>query len=58
MKGMRIWSVIQLIIGLLAILSFVILAVGGEPMLKWIPTLILAVVLTILGIKGIRESRG
>lgn len=52
-KWWLILSILQLIIGLLTIISFVILAIGGENMTRWILTLLLAILLVIAGIKGI-----
>ncbi len=50
-------SVFQLVVGLAAIVSFVILGFGGENMAKWIVTLILSGVYVVLGIIGIIEYR-
>lgn len=52
-KWWLILSILQLIIGLLTIISFVILAIGGENMTRWILTLLLAIWFVIAGIKGI-----
>jgi len=48
-------SVAQLLAGLAAIVSFVVLAGNGENMTKWIITLLLAIAFVILGIIGILE---
>lgn len=54
---MKIWyliaSLIQLVIGLAAIAAFVILAINGELMWRWIITLILALWITGLGVIGV-----
>ena len=50
-------SVFQLIVGVLAIASFVILGFGGENMTKWIVTLILSVAFVIMGIIGIVDYK-
>jgi uncharacterized membrane protein HdeD (DUF308 family) len=50
-------SVLQILIGLLAIAAFVILGSGGEPMTKWIVTLILSVAFVVLGIVGMIDSQ-
>lgn len=52
-KWWLILSILQLIIGILTIISFVILTIGGENMTRWILTLLLAILLVIAGIKGI-----
>ena len=46
-------SALQLIIGAAAIISFFVLAFGGENIKPWIITVILAVVLTLSGIIGL-----
>ncbi len=46
-------SIFQLIVGLLAIASFIILWANGEVVTKWIITLVLAVVFVILGVVGV-----
>lgn len=46
-------SIFQLVIGLLATAAFIIIALNGEYMTKWIITLILAVAYVVFGIIGI-----
>ncbi len=49
------WSHIALLlISVLAIAAFVILAVGGEPVLKWIPALLLSLSFAVSAIIGIK----
>jgi hypothetical protein len=50
-------SVFQLVVGLLAIIAFCILCSGGENIVKWIITLLLAVGYVIMGIVGIIHYR-
>lgn len=50
-------SIFQLIVGLAAIASFVILEFGGENMAKWIVTLILSITFVVLGIIGIIDYK-
>lgn len=52
-KWNLISSIFQLVVGLLAIIAFIILAINGEIMAKWLMTLLLAIVFVILGIIGI-----
>ena len=52
-KWHLIASVIQVIFGILAILAFIILAVNGENMTRWIVTLLLAIAFVVIGIIGI-----
>ena len=49
-KWYLISSIIQLVFGLCAIASFVILAISGEDIKRWIVTLILAIAFVVLGI--------
>lgn len=51
-----ILSVIETVIGALAIVSFVILAISGENTINWIPPLILSILLVIIGVTGIISS--
>lgn len=48
-------SIFQLVIGILAIAAFIVIALNGENMTKWIITLILAIAFIVLGIKGIKK---
>lgn len=50
-------SIFQLVIGLLAIAAFVVLAVNGESMGRWIVTLILALAFIVLGLIGIMDYK-
>ncbi len=58
---MKKWNLIcsigQLVFGVLAILSFIILWIGKESMDNWIITLVLAVILVISGITGIIDYK-
>ena len=52
------WSHIGLLLlSLLSVAAFVILAVGGEPVLKWIPALLLSLIFAISAIIGIILDR-
>ncbi len=50
-------SIFQLLVGIAAIIAFVVLAINGENMTKWIVTLILSVAFVVLGIIGILNYR-
>ena len=50
-------SIFQLVIGLLAIAAFFIAVASGESFVKWIITLILAVIYVVLGIIGIIDHK-
>ena len=54
-KWYLISSVFQLIVGISAILSFIVLAADGENMTKWIITLLLSLAFVIIGIIGIKD---
>jgi hypothetical protein len=56
-KGSLIVSIFQLVIGLLATAAFMISALNGGNMTKWIITLILAVAYVVLGIIGIANYK-
>lgn len=50
-------SIIQLVIGILAIAAFIILLINRDDISRWIITLLLAVVLVITGIIGIIDYK-
>ncbi len=50
-------SVFQILVGLAAVASFIILEVNGESMGKWIPALIAAVAVDIGGILNLTGAR-
>lgn len=52
-KWNLIAAIFQLVIGLAAVFSFIILAAKGEDMTRWIVTLILSIAFVVLGIIGI-----
>ena len=52
-KWNLISSVVQLVFGTLAIMTFIILLINGEDISKWIITLLLTVAQIIIGIIGI-----
>lgn len=56
-KWQLISSIIQLVIGFLAIVSFAVLAISGENISRWIVTLILAIAFVILGVIGIVDYK-
>ena len=56
-KWNLISSIVQLVFGLLAIISFILLAINGEIMTKWIITLLLAIAFVIIGIIGIIDYK-
>ena len=56
-KWNLISSIVQLVIGILAIVVFVVLSVSGENVIKWIITLLLAIAFVIVGAIGIIDYK-
>lgn len=56
-KWNLISSIIQLVFGILAIIAFIVIAIRGEVMTKWIITLFLAIAFVIIGIIGIIDYK-
>lgn len=50
-------SILQVIVGLAAIVAFVVLAINGEIVTRWIITLVLAIAFVVMGIVGIIDNR-
>ena len=48
-------SVFQLLIGIAAVIAFVIMLLNGESIVKWIGTLLCAIGIGTLGISGIAD---
>jgi uncharacterized membrane protein HdeD (DUF308 family) len=46
-------SIFQLVVGVAAIVAYVIIAIAGEPLGRWTVTLMLAIAFVVLGIVGI-----
>ena len=56
-KWWLISSIVQLVVGVLAIISFVMLVISGENMTRWIVTLLLAIAFVVIGIMGIIDYK-
>ena len=56
-KWQLVSSIFQIVVGVLAIASFIIIGLNGENLTRWIVTLILAVAFVILGIIGIVDYK-
>ena len=52
-KWQLISSFIQLVIGMLSIIAFIILAINGEVVTKWIISLLIAIAFVTIGVIGI-----
>ena len=50
-------SVFQILVGTAAVVAYIVLALGGEPIGKWTVTLLLAMAYIVLGIIGIINWR-
>ena len=55
-KWYLISSIFQVLVGLIAIMFFIILAINGEVMTKWIITLLLAIAYVVIGTIGIIDN--
>lgn len=51
------FSILQLLLGAVGVATFVVLTVGGEGMVKWLPALVVSVIFAAAGVKGIRDYR-
>jgi hypothetical protein len=56
-KWKLIAAIFQLVVGLVAVLSFIVLAANGENMTRWVVTFILSIAFVVLGIIGIIDYR-
>ena len=56
-KWQLVASIFQIVVGVLAIASFIIIGLNGENLTGWIVTLILAVAFVILGIIGVVDYK-
>lgn len=56
-KWNLISSIFQLVIGVIAVLSFFIVGLSGEGVAKWIVTLILSIAFVVLGVIGIIDYK-
>ena len=46
-------SVFQIVVGIAAIIAYVVIAVSGEALSKWTVTLLLAIAFVVIGVIGI-----
>lgn len=60
MKGKwnLIASIVELVIGVLGIVAFIVLGLNGEAMEPWLMTLVLAGAIALFGASGISEYIG
>lgn len=55
-KWYLISSIFQVLVGIIAIIFFIILVINGEVMTKWIITLLLAIAYVVNGVIGIVDN--
>lgn len=46
-------SIFQIVVGIAAIIAYVLIAVSGEPLGRWTITLLLAIAFVVIGIIGL-----
>ena len=46
-------SVFQIVVGIAAIIAYVVIAVSGEPLGRWTITLLLAIAFVVIGVIGL-----
>ncbi len=56
-KWHLIASIFQLVIGVMAVVAFVVVGSNGENMTKWVVTLILSIGFIVLGVFGIIDYK-
>ena len=52
-KGYLFTSIFQILVGIAAIIAFIFVSVSGEPLGKWIITLIVSIAFVVMGIINI-----
>ena len=48
-------SIFQIVVGIAAIIAYIVIAASGEPLGKWTVTLLLAIAFVVIGIIGIAD---
>ena len=56
-KWKLIASIFQLLIGLSAVVAFIVLWCGGAVMTRWIITMILGIAFAVMGVIGILDDK-
>ncbi len=46
-------SIFQIVVGITAIIAYIVIAASGEPLGKWTVTLLLAIAFVVIGVIGI-----
>jgi len=45
-------SIFQIVVGIAAIIAYIVIAISGEPLGRWTVTLLLAIALVVIGVIG------
>ena len=48
-------SIFQIVVGIAAIIAYIVIAASGEPLGKWTVTLLLAIAFVVIGVIGIAD---
>ena len=48
-------SIFQIVVGIAAIIAYIVIAASGEPLGKWTVTLLLAIAFVVIGAIGITD---
>ena len=48
-------SIFQIVVGIAAIIAYIVIAASGEPLSKWTVTLLLAIAFVVIGAIGIAD---
>ena len=48
-------SIFQIVVGIAAIIAYIVIAASGEPLGKWTVTLLLAIAFVLIGVIGIAD---
>ena len=48
-------SIFQIVVGIAAIIAYIVIAVSGEPLGRWTVTLLIAIAFVVIGVIGIAD---
>ena len=48
-------AIFQFVVGVVAIIAYIVIAASGEPLGKWTVTLLLAIAFVVIGVIGIAD---
>ena len=54
-KWLLFSSIFQIVVGIAAIIAYIVIAASGEPLGKWTVTLLLAIAFVVIGAIGIAD---